>query len=95
MLSIMVLEEPGLDIAGPTAESYWALYPPPGTIFGVLTSLAISFQSPCHPTTRWLNFGLAIGIAGIESDPSGPTSALSDEPSGQIRRPPEAEKRMA
>ena len=31
MLSIMAPEEPGLDIAGPTAESK-ALYLPPGTI---------------------------------------------------------------
>ena len=79
MLSIMAPEESGLDIAGPTAKSYRALYPPPGTI---ISRRAISFQAPRHPTSRWLNFTLAIGIARIESDPSGQTSALSDESLG-------------
>ena len=97
MLSIMVPEEPGLDIAGPTAESHRALYRPPGTIISwrISTGSSMYFQALLRPTSRWLNSVLAIGIAGIESDPSGPTSALSDEPSGHAKGRPGAEERMA
>ena len=78
----MSLEESELDIAGLTAGSYWALYPPPGTIIKQCTGCSRYIFS----SSRWLNF---------ESDPSGPTSALSDEPSIQIGQPPGAEKCMA
>ena len=40
--------------------------------------LTVYFQSPLRPTSRWLNSSVALGIAGIELDPGGPPSALSD-----------------
>ena len=87
----MAPEEPGLDIAGPTAESDWALYPPPSTIISQRTSAGFSR----YIYFRWLNSPLAIGIAGIELDPVGPSSALSVEPSVHARRRPGPAERMA
>ena len=71
--------ESGLDIAGPTAESY-----------RTLASLAISFQAQHHLPSRWLNFALAIGIAGIESHPSVPNLLFQMSPrarSGDLYEP--------
>ena len=67
------------------AESYQALYPPPGTIKSRHVSAGSSryiFSGPSSPDFPMAKFPLAIGIAGIKLPPGGPTSALSDEPSG-------------
>ena len=90
--------ESGLDIAGPTAESYRTLYPPPGTIISRPWRTGFSryiFSGAASPTFPMAKFCISNRDCWDWVSSQRSKSALSDEPSGQIGWPLWAEKRMA